>query len=544
MGKLLQRSLLLVLSVFLVSSASAQQHMVLFETFTNSYDQCPMGNTFDQEFKQTLSSDGSKIIHLNHHIGNVGDPMAQSATGSNPTGASLSGGNYVFMAAVDRTDFGGTLSHTTNVQADWESRISSEASKSPSASVSLVDAKFDKTTNTLHAIVEVTALKSLSNPVSIHYAITQDNVTYAQCNGSGPSTHNNVVRYITVGDSAALAGGVSAGQTVRVEYEQPIRKSDTRFDIKQMKLIAFLIGSGGNVVNAAILKKNFDTLQAPPQLLEFVDTSIDNKVYHPGDIAVIDYNSSNIQYADAYYSLDNGSTWNGFATSVSSPINWVVPDSATTQGKFKLVGPDGVLEAMQKGNFTIVASAHSLTLLHPTVGDTARMLLKFLIQWRKVGFDAVKLESTLDGGANWTVIAPSVTDTFYNWTVPNVNTNQAQIRITALGVSDVPPITSPQFTITGGTGAVRTLPEFQVRLLSSYPNPAATDAALTLQIEAPASAINVQVLDLLGNEVYHVTGYTNDNGSFRLPTTGLAAGTYIVRITDGITSDSKRIVVQ
>jgi hypothetical protein len=41
-----------------------------------------------------------------------------------------------------------------------------------------------------------------------------------------------------------------------------------------------------------------------------------------------------------------------------------------------------------------------------------------------------------------------------------------------------------------------------------------------------------------------VTGYTNDNGSFPLPTTGLAAGTYIVRITDGITSDSKRIVVQ
>jgi hypothetical protein len=536
----------LVLLGLLATNVSAQQHLVLFETFTNSYDLCPQGNVFDQEFKQTLSSEGSKVIHLNHHIGNIGDPMAQSggAAGSNQTAFALSGGNYVFMSAVNRTDFGGTTGRTTTSQTDWESRIGSEWSKTPATSISLVNATYDKSLNVLHALVRVTALKTLSNAVMVHYAITQDNVSWAQCNGTGPSTHNNVVRIVTVGDSVGLPSGTSSGTSVTVEYNQTIRATGQGMDIKQMKLIAFTTNSNGTVDNAAILKKNFDTLQAPPQALAFVDSSIDNRVYHPGDIAVIDYTSSNVLYVDAYYSLDNGSTWHGFTTSGASPINWTVPDSATTQGKFKLIGPDGTPIAIQTGTFSIVPKARSLTLLHPTVGDTARMLLKFLIQWSKVGFDAVKLEYTDDGGAHYTLIAPSVTDTFYNWTVPNVKTNQAQIRITPLGVSDVPSVTSPQFTITGGVGAVRTDDLRPLELLSTYPNPATSGSSVMLSIHASNSTLLVQVLDLLGNEVLHISGYPNADGSFRLPTEHLSAGSYIVRVTDGITSDSKRIVVE
>jgi hypothetical protein len=544
MQRLLPRFLSLLLLLFCVTRVPAQQRMVLLETFTNSYDACPGGNVFDQEWKETLSQYGSKVIHLNHHIGNVGDPMAQSggANGSNVTAATLSGSqDQVFMTAVDRTDF--SPNKTTTSQSEWESRVASEASKSPSATISLVDATFDKSTHILHAIVKVTASKAIPNPVAIHYAITQDNVSFDQCGGTGPSTHNNVVRYVTIADSAAFSGSVQSGESVNVTYNQFIKPTGNGFDIKQMKLIAFLVGSGGNVVNAAILKKNFDTLQAPVQTLAFVDASINGKVYHPGENAIIEYTSSNIQYADAYYSLDNGSTWNGFTTSVGSPITWVVPDSATTQGKFKLIGPDGVLEATQSGNFTIASAAHSLTLLHPTSTDTGHTLLKFVIQWRKVGIDAVKLESSLDGGAIWTTISESVTDTFYNWTVPNVKTNQAQIRITPLGVSDVASITSPQFTITGGL-SVRTLPLYPLQLVSVFPNPATNGSQLQLEIKAPVELVNVQVLDLLGKVVYRMSGYVRDNGRFNLPTNGLVAGTYILHISDGISNDSKRIVIQ
>jgi hypothetical protein len=181
--------------------------------------------------------------------------------------------------------------------------------------------------------------------------------------------------------------------------------------------------------------------------------------------------------------------------------------------------------------------------LHPTVGDTARNLLPFVIQWTKRGFDAVKLEYTVDGGANWKPIADNVTDTFYVWTTPNVNTNQAQVRITPIGVTDVPSITSPQFTMTGGA-SVWTDILFPVQIVSAFPNPGSTGSSVTLSVHAPNSAVIVELLDLLGNRVGLVQAHASDEGTIVLPTKSLTAGTYVVRLTDGVTTDSKRIVIR
>ncbi|MFI5265090.1 MAG: hypothetical protein ACHQM6_11285, partial [Candidatus Kapaibacterium sp.] len=125
--------------------------VVLFETFTNSYSECPKNNDFDAAFKATLAANGSKVIHLNFHIIDPLDPMALAST---PAGDSvmmlLSGLTkqpfYILCGAVDRTNFPQYDKLTGTIpggKTQWDDRIASELKLSPPVSISLASAMID-----------------------------------------------------------------------------------------------------------------------------------------------------------------------------------------------------------------------------------------------------------------------------------------------------------------------------------------------------------------------------------------------------------------
>ncbi len=70
----------ILLALVLRAPEAHAQHVVLFETFTNSCE--PQGTdanatrtAFNSSVNSVVSSEGPKIIHLDHHIGNLCDAL-------------------------------------------------------------------------------------------------------------------------------------------------------------------------------------------------------------------------------------------------------------------------------------------------------------------------------------------------------------------------------------------------------------------------------------------------------------------------------------
>jgi hypothetical protein len=546
-------ALLLVLGV---SKASAQTvYGVLYETFTNSFDLCPAPNTFDQQFKSTLSSKGSKVIHLNHHVANLGDPMAQLAVGSTQTDWRLantdgSSGTPVFESAVNRTDFGGVTARLSPTQSEWESRIDQEVAKSRSADITYVKGSYDPFTRKLSIMLDVTSDIAYSDSVKIRYAILQDNISYAQCSGTGPTIHNNVVRYITLGDSVLSLTGKPSGTTVRVIYNQTIGSS-SKIKLSDLKLVAFIeetsTGDDYHVTSAGQVLKDFDTLKPPPQSLTLLSSSLDGQTFTPNTNIKIQFSKLNVSSVSAYYSLDNGKTWTLITSSTQIPIDWTVPDSATTTGKIKLQSSfDSTVQSIETGTFTIARSAKSFRILRPTSKDTLQINQNFRILWTKQGVPAVNVLLTRNGGIHFDTLARGVTDTMLIWKVNGPSSGAANIVLIATG-GETTPVESDPFIILTQVGVAAQPPTSNIASIQLYPNPAqgSNEVRLTLNLTR-STQFNIELYDVLGRLVNSTEIPRPIAGRYEtaIDTHGLSAGTYTVRIvTDQGDATSSRLVI-
>ena len=567
-------SFFFILSIVLTSNVFAQR-LALFETFTGASNPCvpQQENAFeDAAFigsSSTASEDASKIVHLNYYLGIGG------AAGLDDDGFAvdlrLSGEAAIYTSAVDRQVFSQTGERVdpTNVgdYSDWGAQINADAGSSAEATVTLNYATLDKTdsgglngTMKLHADMTVTANTTIGDSLIIRYAITQDGVSVTECGAKTATTFNDMAWHVTTSNGSNYvvctpSTGLSAGDTVHVTWDYSIDVSNTLYQkIQKMKFIAFLEDQGspgsGNyfVANAAILKKDLDTLQAPTPTLTLTDSTVDGKTFGPGATPEIQYTSTNLpDGTNAYYSLDNGAKWHLIADSLGGgSFNWTVPDSLTTQGKFKLVAAnDTNIVSIQDGNFSI-AVPPSVTFIAPPP-NTSDIKFKgdsiYTIYWTKVGVDSALLKYSLDNGATFTALQNNA-DTFYVWHVPDtargvviqlVPDNKA-VPTAAVIDTIVTTITIPQGVV------ANSITPSGLTITNIFPNPASNGEDIEVQYaEAQPKPIIMQLLDLLGRVMPE--NYTTDNLAIHLNTGSLAAGAYVVRLSDGTNVVSKRIEI-
>src|SRR5579883_1671030 len=314
-------SLLFFALLLLAVHPTYAQHTVLFETFDNGCDPCPatgIRKPFNDAVKSTVQGNSTKIIWLNHHIGNICDPAAQSCVNSSFAGTRLSGsGNLVFYGAVDRAIFnsnGTRVSPNTTggSTSDWSDAINQLYSNPAAATITLDSATIDKTGSpyVLTAYVSVTTLQAIPDSLILRFAVTQDNVPFipaannqVSCSSDpAPTPQNDVVRIITVKDTGMFVivhGGAAAGVTKHVVWSQPIKtpSQNPSWKLADMTLIGFVEQThGGNfqVVNAAVLKKDIDTLQSPAPTLALIDTGLNGHTFNPGTSVQISFNSTNL----------------------------------------------------------------------------------------------------------------------------------------------------------------------------------------------------------------------------------------------------------
>ncbi|MGC9361430.1 MAG: PKD domain-containing protein [Candidatus Syntrophosphaera sp.] len=95
-------------------------------------------------------------------------------------------------------------------------------------------------------------------------------------------------------------------------------------------------------------------------------------------------------------------------------------------------------------------SSVSLTLTSPNGGELWYTGSTHQITWNSNNISGVLLDFSLNNGSNWNPITTSLIDASpgtYNWTIPNVNTTQALVRIRVPGTNDVYDVSDNVFTI-------------------------------------------------------------------------------------------------
>ncbi|MCF8240048.1 MAG: T9SS type A sorting domain-containing protein [Melioribacteraceae bacterium] len=179
-----------------------------------------------------------------------------------------------------------------------------------------------------------------------------------------------------------------------------------------------------------------------------------------GSTQAITWISSQINFIDIFYTTNNGTDWISIASNVQASLgtyNWNIPDTIfSEEARVKLVDSgNNLIDDESDANFTI----GTLSLTSPAGGEKWQAGSSHQITWNSANIDNVKLEYSVDNGANWITIISSVDADAknYNWTIDNaVNTNQALVRIssaTDANVSDQSGLfTIPLLAVTSPNG--------------------------------------------------------------------------------------------
>ncbi|MFC1760117.1 FlgD immunoglobulin-like domain containing protein [Candidatus Neomarinimicrobiota bacterium] len=171
------------------------------------------------------------------------------------------------------------------------------------------------------------------------------------------------------------------------------------------------------------------------------------------------------------------------------------------------------------------------------VGDTVEIKWQNIIIHNPIDWD---LYFSPDGGVSWQQIELNlpITQFDYQWVVPNVVTDSAQIRIVQDNVGDDYEDQSLNFTIEVkvlGISESSELPTV-LNLISNFPNPFNPTTTIKYDI-SQASQVTVIIYDMLGNEIIQLDKGVKEAGEHFLKWQGVndfgnrvSAGTYLYRI--------------
>jgi len=151
-------------------------------------------------------------------------------------------------------------------------------------------------------------------------------------------------------------------------------------------------------------------------------------VFVAGDPVNITWTSTGVEKVKIEYTNDNGITDLDWHTLVdSTPSNGVYVTSfsvPTNQYRIRISDArSGSPIAYSNGVFTISPQpVRTITVITPNGGENWLVGTTNEIRWTSTNIDSVKLEFSIDGGANWNTIASHVpSNGLYNWTVPNTD---------------------------------------------------------------------------------------------------------------------------
>jgi photosystem II stability/assembly factor-like uncharacterized protein len=235
-------------------------------------------------------------------------------------------------------------------------------------------------------------------------------------------------------------------------------------------------------------------------------------------------------------------------------VNWSQQASNTTEILYGIsftdvnngtaVGTNGIILRTNNGGFTPMVN-----LLYPNGGEHWITGTTEAIVWTCENVEDVKIELSLDNGANWSSIVDSTASNgLYVWTVNcPVYSNECLIRISDLSFPDYYDESDSVFTIALVPSVEfltdKGIPE-EFILFQNFPNP--FNPATTIQFAVPTGCmVELKLYDVLGNEVSTLISEYKDTGyySYKLNGHELPSGIYFYRLEAGFFAETKKMVL-
>ena len=207
-----------------------------------------------------------------------------------------------------------------------------------------------------------------------------------------------------------------------------------------------------NVANSgipsAMTAGNFTINQVAPGIT--ITAPNGGESWDAGSAQVIKWNSLGVTNVKIEYTTNNGVAWTQIAASVSSNgfYSWnPIPNTPSTNCKIKISDVDNKYTDQSDAFFTI-APEPAISVTAPIGGETLKTGSEFQIKWTSVNVARIKIDYTVNGGADWkTIVSDTTSSGVYNWTVPNENTAQARVRVSKVGLGVPFGISPANFTI-------------------------------------------------------------------------------------------------
>ena len=148
------------------------------------------------------------------------------------------------------------------------------------------------------------------------------------------------------------------------------------------------------------------------------------------------------------YSTNNGSDWTTIETvSNSSPYTWLVPSVDSNQCLVKITDTAySIVNDTSDAVFSI--DVRSFTLQNPNGSEELLADSLYDITWLSEGdIINVFLEYSTNNGSDWTTIETVENTGLYQWSVPNIDSNECLIRISDSNYPDINDVSDDVFSI-------------------------------------------------------------------------------------------------
>ena len=168
-----------------------------------------------------------------------------------------------------------------------------------------------------------------------------------------------------------------------------------------------------------------------------------------GTAEQITWTSHGVSTVTIDYSTDDGASWNPITTGETASTGsygWTVPAVSTT-ALVRITDDGGTIVDQSDAAFTITNPVVSLS--SPSGAEYWNAGDVETVAWTSQDVDSVLLEYSADNGSTWETIASSVAaaDGSYNWTIPDVTTSQAYVRVSDKSNPSVFDVNSTSFAI-------------------------------------------------------------------------------------------------
>ena len=186
-----------------------------------------------------------------------------------------------------------------------------------------------------------------------------------------------------------------------------------------------------------------------------------------GTVYPIKWTSDGISnlYDIAFSTAGNTGPWTNIAigyNTATNTYNWTVPNIASTNCYIRVRDNTAACkEDISNVPFTISTSSSPITVVTSNGGDTLKGCQNYTITWTESGapLGNYKIDLSPDGGITWSSVVSNYATTggIYNWVAPNINTDQALIRVGSASVSTIYDVSNAAFVIQART--VKALPD-------------------------------------------------------------------------------------